>query len=57
VNIDIFHDIPCPWRRIGKADLEAARAPWDDEPITITWRPFLLDRDVPATGVPTRDFS
>jgi len=56
VNIDVYHDIPCPWCRIGKANLEAALAQWDGEPVTITWRPFLLDRGVPREGVPARDF-
>jgi predicted DsbA family dithiol-disulfide isomerase len=56
MNIDVYHDIPCPWCRIGKANLHAALARWDGEPVTVTWRPFLLDRGVPAGGVPTRDF-
>jgi predicted DsbA family dithiol-disulfide isomerase len=56
VNIDVYHDIPCPWCRIGKANLEAALAQWDGEPVTISWRPFLLDQEVPAAGVPTPDF-
>jgi predicted DsbA family dithiol-disulfide isomerase len=56
VNIDVYHDIPCPWCRIGKANLEAALREWDGEPVTVTWRPFLLDQGVPATGTPTRDF-
>jgi predicted DsbA family dithiol-disulfide isomerase len=56
MNIDVYHDIPCPWCRIGKANLAAALAQWDAEPVTITWRPFLLDQGVPAAGVPTADF-
>jgi len=56
VNIDVYHDIPCPWCRIGKANLEAALQRWNGEPVTLTWRPFLLDRDVPAEGVSTPDF-
>ena len=56
MNIDVYHDIPCPWCRIGKANLDAALAQWDGEPVAISWRPFLLDRDVPPTGIPTPDF-
>ena len=56
MNIDVYHDIPCPWCRIGKANLEAALREWDGEPVTITWRPFLLDAGVPAEGTPVRDF-
>ena len=56
MNIDVYHDIPCPWCRIGKANLQSALEQWDGEPVTVTWRPFLLDQGVPATGVPTPDF-
>ncbi|MGH2613914.1 MAG: DsbA family oxidoreductase [Thermomicrobiales bacterium] len=56
MNIDVYHDIPCPWCRIGKANLHAALQQWDGEPVTIAWRPFLLDQGVPATGVPVPDF-
>jgi predicted DsbA family dithiol-disulfide isomerase len=56
MNIDVYHDIPCPWCRIGKANLEAALRHWDGEPVSITWRPFLLDQGVPAAGTPVRDF-
>jgi predicted DsbA family dithiol-disulfide isomerase len=56
VNIDVFQDIPCPWCRIGKANLEAALRAWDGEPVTVTWRPFLLDRGVPISGTPASDF-
>jgi predicted DsbA family dithiol-disulfide isomerase len=56
LNIDVYQDIPCPWCRIGKANLETTLQAWDGEPVTVTWRPFLLDRDVPAEGLPTPDF-
>ena len=56
MNIDVYHDIPCPWCRIGKANLETALRQWDGEPVTVTWRPFLLDPDVPSAGTPLRDF-
>ena len=56
MNIDVYHDIPCPWCRIGKANLESALRQWDGDPVTVTWRPFLLDQDVPTAGTPLRDF-
>lgn len=56
MHIDVYHDIPCPWCRIGKANLEAALRDWDGEPVTITWQPFLLDPDVSTTGVPLEEF-
>ena len=56
MKIDVYHDIPCPWCRIGKAHLEAALGQWDGEPVTVTWRPFLLDQNVPEEGIPAPDF-
>jgi predicted DsbA family dithiol-disulfide isomerase len=56
LQIDVYHDIPCPWCRIGKANLEAALQEWDGEPVTIAWKPFLLDPDVSTTGVPLEEF-
>lgn len=56
MKIDVYHDIVCPWCRIGKANLEAALREWDGEPVTVNWRPFLLEHGVPAEGVPARDF-
>ncbi|MCA9879397.1 MAG: DsbA family oxidoreductase [Thermomicrobiales bacterium] len=56
MKIDVYHDIACPWCRIGKANLETALTEWAGEPVTVNWQPFLLDRDVPAAGVPVTDF-
>ena len=56
VNIDVYHDIPCPWCRIGKANLEAALQQWRGESVTVNWRPFLLEQGVAEEGVPARDF-
>lgn len=56
MKIEVYHDIACPWCRIGKANLESALAAWDGEPVEVTWQPFLLDRDIPAAGVPVSDF-
>lgn len=56
MQIDVYHDIPCPWCRIGKANLEAALRAWDGEPVTVTWRPFLLDPETPDAGVPLPEF-
>lgn len=55
MHIDVYHDIACPWCRIGKANLETALQSWDGEPVTITWQPFLLEQGLPREGVPARD--
>ena len=46
--VDVYHDIVCPWCRIGKANLERALAVWEGEPVEVRWRPFLLNPDAPA---------
>lgn len=51
MQIDVYHDIACPWCRIGKANLEAALRQWDGEPVTVTWQPFLLEQGLPEEGV------
>lgn len=56
MQIDVYHDIPCPWCRIGKANLESALRQWDGDPVSVTWRPFLLDPEAPVEGIPARDF-
>ena len=56
MKIDVYHDIACPWCRIGKANLETALAEWAGEPVTVHWQPFLLDRDVPNEGVSVPEF-
>ena len=56
MKIDVYHDIACPWCRIGKVNLETALAEWTGEPVQVNWQPFLLDRDVPNDGVSVPDF-
>lgn len=52
MQIDVYHDIACPWCRIGKAHLQDAIAQWDteNEPVTITYHPFFLNANIPAEG-------
>ena len=52
MKIDVYQDIACPWCRIGKANLETALRAWDGEPVTVQWRPFLLEQGLPAEGMP-----
>ena len=55
MNIDVYHDIACPWCRIGKANLETALQRWDGEPVTVTWKPFLLETGLPTEGTPASE--
>lgn len=52
MQLDVYHDIACPWCRIGKAHLQDAIAQWDaDDPVTITYHPFFLNANIPAEGI------
>jgi predicted DsbA family dithiol-disulfide isomerase len=53
--IDIFQDFVCPWCRIGKKHLLQAVEQWEKtqaESVTIRYRAFLLDPEMPEGGRP-----
>jgi predicted DsbA family dithiol-disulfide isomerase len=53
ISVEIVSDIACPWCYLGKRRLEAAvEALGGAVRLDVRWRPFLLDPDVPAGGVP-----
>lgn len=52
MRIDIVADVICPWCFIGKRRLEAALAQRPAIAHDITWRPFQLNPDMPAEGMP-----
>jgi len=52
MRIDIVADVICPWCFIGKRRLEAALAQRPAITPDITWRPFQLNPDMPAEGMP-----
>ncbi len=55
ITADIFHDLTCPWCRIGVAQLRRAIDGWDGPPVELHWHPFLLDPDAPSEGRPFRE--
>ena len=57
LTIDIYADIVCPWCAIGEARLEKALAERPDLNVTRRWRPFQLRPEMPAGGLPWRDFA
>lgn len=59
LTIDVVSDVVCPWCYIGKRKLEAALASAgaSDLPKTvIRWHPFQLNPDMPASGVPRKQY-
>ena len=59
LTIDVVSDVVCPWCYIGKRKLEAALASAgsSDLPTTVVrWHPFQLNPDMPAPGVPRKQY-
>ena len=59
LTIDIISDVVCPWCYIGKRKLEAALAlpeAADLPPVQIRWHPFQLNPDLPAEGIPRKQY-
>ncbi len=51
MDIDIFSETICPWCFIGKRRLERALAERPQPDLTIHWRAFQLNPDMPAGGM------
>ncbi len=51
MDIDIFSDTICPWCFIGKRRLERALAERPQPALTIRWRAFQLNPDMPPEGM------
>ena len=59
-QIDVISDVVCPWCFIGKRNLEQALETWrakhrDQEPM-VRWHPFQLNPQLPAKGVPRKQY-
>lgn len=50
ITIDLFEDFICPWCRIGRANLATALRAWNDSPVVVRHRPYLLDPAIPPAG-------
>lgn len=51
MRIDVIFDTICPWCYIGKRRLERALAQRPEICAEIRWRPFLLNPEMPVTGI------
>src|SRR6202171_2522890 len=52
MNIEIWSDVVCPWRYIGKRRFETALAGFEHRSeVDVTWRSFQLDPASPTTTV------
>ncbi|MEF8816107.1 MAG: DsbA family oxidoreductase [Salinibacter sp.] len=53
MTVDVYADIACPWCYVGRARLKQALARRPDLDVTLRWRPFQLQPNLPPEG---RDF-
>jgi predicted DsbA family dithiol-disulfide isomerase len=56
IKLDIFSDPVCPWCYLGKANLDRALEAHPAHGFEVEWHPFQLNPDMPAEGVPKREF-
>lgn len=55
-HVDVVSDVVCPWCYIGKRRLEKAIAETPQLRVSVNWRPYQLDPNVPAGGVDRRAY-
>ena len=51
MQLEIIFDTVCPWCYIGKRRLERALEKRPNLDVKISWRPFLLNPDMPPNGI------
>lgn len=51
LQIDVYSDTVCPWCFLGKRRLERALAERDDVDVSINYRVFQLNPDMPVAGM------
>ena len=56
MEIDIFSDTICPWCFIGKRRLERALRERPQAKLTVRWRAFQLNPDMPAEGMERQSY-
>ncbi len=56
LGIEIVHDLVCPWCYLGVRRLIRTLRRRPDILFELTWRPFLLNPDMPRLGMPRPDY-
>ena len=51
IHIDVIFDTVCPWCYIGKKRLEQALSARPELNVSMAWRPFLLNPEMPPEGI------
>ena len=57
LSVVVYSDVICPWCYVGKRRLEAALgAPGMPGQVSLAWRPFQLNPDMPAEGITRAEY-
>lgn len=56
LQIEVVFDLVCPWCYLGTRRLRRALRARPDIVADLHWRPFLLNPDIPAGGLPRHEF-
>jgi predicted DsbA family dithiol-disulfide isomerase len=58
VNIEVVHDIVCPWCYVGHAQLKQAlkKAHAASIPVSVSWSPYMLNPAMQQQGIPRHDY-
>jgi predicted DsbA family dithiol-disulfide isomerase len=56
LSIDVVHDLVCPWCFLGVRRLRRTLRSRPDLAFELVWRPFLLNPDMPRSGMARGDY-
>lgn len=56
LTIEIVHDLVCPWCFLGTRRLMRTLRQRSELTFDLVWRPFLLNPDMPRSGMPRADY-
>jgi predicted DsbA family dithiol-disulfide isomerase len=56
LSIEVVHDLVCPWCFLGLRRLLRTLRRRPELLFDLTWRPFLLNPDMPRVGMPRSDY-
>lgn len=56
LTVEVVFDFVCPWCYLGIRRLSLLLARRRDLDVALSWRPFLLNPDMPRTGMPRLDY-
>ncbi|MEJ1976307.1 MAG: DsbA family oxidoreductase [Acetobacteraceae bacterium] len=56
LSIEVVHDLVCPWCYLGTRRLMRTIRRRPDLLVELTWRPFLLNPDMPRVGMARSDY-